>query len=66
MLDRAYGPRDNAGGMKYERFEDLPVWQAAVELAPRVYRLTRAGKKEAASDPETLRRIWDRSKACED
>ena len=27
--------------MKYERFEDLPVWNAAVELAVRVYALTK-------------------------
>lgn len=27
--------------MKYERFEDLPVWKAAIELARRVYCLTR-------------------------
>ena len=27
--------------MKYERFEDLPVWQAAIELALRVYELTK-------------------------
>ena len=27
--------------MKYERFEDLPVWQAAIELAREIYRLTR-------------------------
>ena len=27
--------------MKYERFEDLPVWQAAMELAERVYELTK-------------------------
>ena len=26
--------------MKYERFEDLPVWRAAMELAERIYRLT--------------------------
>lgn len=26
--------------MKYERFEDLPVWQAAIELAVRIYILT--------------------------
>jgi len=30
--------------MKYERFEQLPVWQAAIELARRVYAL--AGKRE--------------------
>lgn len=27
--------------MKYERFEDLPVWKAAMNLAQRVYTLTR-------------------------
>lgn len=27
--------------MKYARFEDLPVWKAAIELAERVYNLTR-------------------------
>ena len=26
--------------MKYERFEDLPVWKAAIELAEKVYALT--------------------------
>ena len=27
--------------MKYERFEDLPVWKAAIDVAQRVYALTR-------------------------
>ena len=27
--------------MKYERFEDLPVWQAALELAQKIYTHTR-------------------------
>ena len=27
--------------MKYKRFEDLPVWQSAIDLAVRVYGLTR-------------------------
>jgi four helix bundle protein len=27
--------------MKYSRFEELPVWQAAIELAVRVYALTK-------------------------
>jgi len=26
--------------MKYQRFEDLPVWQDAIELAVRVFELT--------------------------
>jgi four helix bundle protein len=27
--------------MKYERFEELPVWKTAIELAERIYVLTR-------------------------
>ena len=38
--------------MKYERFEDLPVWQAAIDLADRVYDLTR---KKFFSQPGDLR-----------
>jgi hypothetical protein len=26
--------------MKYSRFEELPVWKAAIELAVQVYRLS--------------------------
>lgn len=26
--------------MKYSRFEDLPVWKAAIELAVQIYELT--------------------------
>jgi four helix bundle protein len=38
--------------MKYERFEDLPVWQSAMELAVRVYVLT---KDKFFSQPGDLR-----------
>jgi four helix bundle protein len=38
--------------MKYERFEDLPVWQAAMDLAVRVYVLT---KDKFFSQPGDLR-----------
>ena len=38
--------------MKYERFEDLPVWKAAIELAVRVYNLT---KDNFFSQPGDLR-----------
>lgn len=27
--------------MRYNRFEDLPVWKSAIELATRIYKLTR-------------------------
>ncbi len=38
--------------MKYERFEDLPVWQAAIDLSLRVYDLT---KDRFFSQPGDLR-----------
>jgi four helix bundle protein len=38
--------------MKYERFEDLPVWKAAIDLAADVYSLTR---DRAFSQPGDLR-----------
>ena len=38
--------------MKYERFEDLPVWKDAIELARRVYELT---KDRFFSQPGDLR-----------
>jgi four helix bundle protein len=31
---------ETGGEMKYERFEDLPVWKSAIELAGQVYDLT--------------------------
>ena len=36
--------------MKYARFEDLPVWQSAIELAKRVYDLTRDRFFDRAGD----------------
>jgi len=36
--------------MKYERFEDLPVWQAAIELGKGVYDLTRDRFFDQAGD----------------
>lgn len=44
--------------MKYNRFEDLPVWNAAIELAKRVYDLTRS---KFFSQPGDLRNQIRRS-----
>lgn len=49
-----------------QQLESEGLVSVEVESGRRVYQLTRAGRKEAASDPEALRRIWDRAKACED
>jgi DNA-binding PadR family transcriptional regulator len=49
-----------------QQLEGERLVEAETGAGRRVYRLTRAGKREAASDPEALKRIWDRAKACED
>jgi DNA-binding PadR family transcriptional regulator len=49
-----------------QQLEQDKLVDVALQSGRRVYRLTRAGKKEASSDPEALKRIWDRAKACED
>jgi DNA-binding PadR family transcriptional regulator len=49
-----------------QQLEAEAMVSVSVEGGRRVYRLTRAGRKEAAGDPEALRRIWNRAKACED
>jgi DNA-binding PadR family transcriptional regulator len=57
----------SAGSMypTLQQLEDEKKVEAAMDAGRRVYRLKRAGK-EAASDPEALKRIRDRAKACED
>ena len=37
--------------MKYERFEQLPVWKAAIELARQLYALT---GRQGVSGPREL------------
>lgn len=36
--------------MKYERFEDLPVWKAAIDLGLRIYTVTEDGSFRTAGD----------------
>lgn len=43
--------------MKYERFEDLPVWKSAIELGVAIYALTRDRAFAGPGDlPSQLRR----------
>ena len=37
--------------MQYRRFEDLPVWQAAAELAEKVYEFTEAEPLQTSLRP---------------
>jgi DNA-binding PadR family transcriptional regulator len=49
-----------------QQLESEGLVGAEMQGGRRVFRLTRGGRKEAASDPAALRRIWERAKACED
>jgi DNA-binding PadR family transcriptional regulator len=49
-----------------QQLEQEKMVEAETKAGRRVYRLTRSGRKEAASDTDALKRIWDRAKACED
>ena len=43
--------------MKYERFEDLPVWKAAIDLAEQIYAITKDRSFRGSGDlPNQLRR----------
>jgi hypothetical protein len=37
--------------MKYQRFEDLPVWRAAIEPAVRTYEMTAAAEFKSGYNP---------------
>jgi DNA-binding PadR family transcriptional regulator len=49
-----------------QQLEDEGMVEAEMQSGRRVYRLTRAGRKEAAGDPEALKRMFERAKACKD
>ena len=69
LQDIAGGMYTASAGSVYptlQQLEDERMVEAETKAGRRVYRLTRAGRKEAASDPESLKRIFDRAKACED
>jgi 23S rRNA-intervening sequence protein len=38
---RWYNPPRGGNAVRYERFEQLPVWRAAIDLAREIYRLSK-------------------------
>ena len=49
-----------------QQLESEGLVSAEMESGRRVYRLTKAGRTEAARDRTGIKRIWDRAAACED
>lgn len=68
MKERSGGAYSASAGSVYptlQQLEDEGLVEAEVRDGRRVYKLTPAGRKELESDPETVRRIWERAEQCE-
>jgi DNA-binding PadR family transcriptional regulator len=69
MEHRSGGMYRASAGSTYPTLQQLEadgMIEAEMQSGRRVYRITRAGRKELASDPVGVKRIWDRAEACED
>ncbi len=69
MEERSGGAYKASAGSVYptlQQLEDEGLVESAMINGRRTYNLTVAGRKELESDPETVRRIWERAEQCED
>src|SRR5258708_39561406 len=69
MKDRSGGMYRASAGSVYptlQQLEDEGLIESERENGRRVYKLTVAGRHELESDPEGVRRIWERAEAWED
>ena len=69
MEHRSGGLYHASAGSTYPTLQQLEaegLVEAEVQSGRRVYRLTKAGRKEVAQDRIGVKRIWDRAEACED
>lgn len=69
MQERSGGGYRASAGSVYptlQQLEDEGLVEAEMQSGRRVYRLTELGRKELASDPDGVRRIWERAGRCED
>ena len=69
MKDRSGGMYRASAGSVYptlQQLEDEGLIESEQKDGRRVYKLTQAGRDELKSDPDTVRRIWDRAESWED
>jgi len=69
MQERSGGFYRASAGSVYpilQQLEDEGLVRAEMQNGRRVYALTDEGRKELESDPEGVRRIWERAERCED
>jgi len=69
MKERSGGVYQASAGSVYptlQQLEDEGLIESETKDGKRVYKLTPAGRKELDSDPESVRRIWERAESWED
>lgn len=69
MKERSGGFYRASAGTVYptlQQMEDEGLIESEQQEGRRVYRITVAGRQELESDPESVRRIWDRAESWED
>jgi len=69
MKERSGGIYSASAGSVYptlQQLEDEGLIESDQRDGRRVYKLTKAGRKELEDDPDTVRRIWERAERCED
>jgi DNA-binding PadR family transcriptional regulator len=69
LQDRSGGMYRASAGSVYptlKQLEDEGLIAETKENGRRIFSLTAAGRKELESDPEGVRRIWERAEQCED
>jgi DNA-binding PadR family transcriptional regulator len=69
MKERSGGLYQASAGSVYptlQQLEDEGLIESEQKDGKRVYKLTPAGQKELESDPESVRRIWERAESWED
>jgi DNA-binding PadR family transcriptional regulator len=69
ISERSGGLYKASAGSVYpilQQLEDEGLVEATPQSGRRVFNLTAAGRVELDSDPETVRRIWERAERCED
>jgi DNA-binding PadR family transcriptional regulator len=69
MTERSGGTYKASAGSVYptlQQMEDEQLISCVPRGGRRIYSLTAAGRRELKSDPETVRRIWERAEECGD
>ena len=69
MKDRSGGMYRASAGSVYptlQQLEDEGLIESEQKDGRRVYKLTVAGRRELESDPDAVRRIWERAESWED